>query len=91
MAIRIATSEGPDIAVVQVAGLVARRIVCTVSEGDALIAGQRFGLIRFGSRTDVYLPPAWTPFAIVGQRVLGGETVVADCRSQEPPRTGRAQ
>jgi phosphatidylserine decarboxylase len=90
MAIRIATSEGPDIAVVQVAGLVARRIVCTVSEGDALIAGQRFGLIRFGSRTDVYLPPAWTPFAIVGQRVLGGETVVADCRSQEPPRTGRA-
>jgi len=91
MAIRIATNEGPDIAVVQVAGLVARRIVCTVSEGDALIAGQRFGLIRFGSRTDVYLPPAWTPFAIVGQRVLGGETVVADCRSQEPPRTGRAQ
>jgi phosphatidylserine decarboxylase len=90
MAIRIATSEGPDIAVVQVAGLVARRIVCTASEGDALIAGQRFGLIRFGSRTDVYLPPAWTPFAIVGQRVLGGETVIADCRSQEQPRTGRA-
>ena len=90
MAIRIATNEGPDIAVVQVAGLVARRIVCTVSEGDALIAGQRFGLIRFGSRTDVYLPPAWTPFAIVGQRVIGGETVIADCRSQEPPRTGRA-
>jgi phosphatidylserine decarboxylase len=91
MAVRIATSEGADIAVVQVAGLIARRIVCTLSEGDAVIAGQRFGLIRFGSRTDVYLPPAWTPFAIVGQRVLGGETVIADCRSQEPPRSGRAQ
>jgi phosphatidylserine decarboxylase len=91
MAIRLATSEGPDIAVVQVAGLIARRILCTLKEGDAVVAGQRFGLIRFGSRTDVYLPPAWTPFAIVGQRVLGGETVIADCRSQEPPRTGRAQ
>jgi phosphatidylserine decarboxylase len=90
MAIRIATGEGADIAVVQVAGLIARRIVCTLNEGDDVVAGQRFGLIRFGSRTDVYLPPAWTPFAIVGQRVIGGETVIADCRSQEPPRTGRA-
>src|SRR5262249_43924269 len=61
MAIRIATREGADIAVVQVAGLVARRIICTLNEGDAVVAGQRFGLIRFGSRTDVYLPPAWTP------------------------------
>ena len=89
-ALRIATSEGADIAVVQVAGLIARRIICTVSDGDEVVAGQRFGLIRFGSRTDVYLPPAWTPFAIVGQRVIGGETVIADCRSQEPARTGRA-
>jgi phosphatidylserine decarboxylase len=90
MAIRLATSEGADIAVVQVAGLIARRIVCTLGEGDAVVAGQRFGLIRFGSRTDVYLPPSWTPFAIVGQRVIGGETVIGDCRSQEPPRTGLA-
>jgi phosphatidylserine decarboxylase len=88
MAIRLATAEGADIAVVQVAGLVARRIVCNLVEGQEVVAGQRFGLIRFGSRTDVYLPPAWTPLAITGQRVLGGETVIADARLQEPPRQG---
>jgi len=88
MAIRLATAEGADIAVVQVAGLIARRIVCTLVEGQEVIAGQRFGLIRFGSRTDVYLPPSWTPLAIAGQRVLGGETVIADARCQEPPRQG---
>jgi phosphatidylserine decarboxylase len=90
MALRLATAEGADIAVVQVAGLIARRIVCALREGDTVIAGQRFGLIRFGSRADIYLPPGWTPFAIVGQRVLGGETVIADSRAQEPPRRGIA-
>jgi phosphatidylserine decarboxylase len=88
MAIRLATAEGPDIAVVQIAGLVARRIVCSLSESQQVIAGERFGLIRFGSRTDVYLPPGWAPLAIVGQRVIGGETVIADARAQEPPRQG---
>jgi phosphatidylserine decarboxylase len=88
MAIRLATAEGADIAVVQVAGLVARRIVCNLIEGQEVVAGQRFGLIRFGSRTDVYLPPAWTALAITGQRVLGGETVIADARAQEPARQG---
>ncbi len=88
MAIRIATSEGADIAVVQIAGLVARRIVCQLGEGQEVIAGQRFGLIRFGSRTDVYLPATWTPLAIQGQRVIGGETVLADARAQEPARQG---
>jgi len=88
MAIRVATSEGPDIAVVQIAGLVARRIVCNLSAGQDAIAGQRFGLIRFGSRTDVYLPPSWPSLVIPGQRVLGGETVIADARAQEPPRRG---
>jgi phosphatidylserine decarboxylase len=88
MAIRVATSEGPEIAVVQIAGLVARRIVCNLSAGQDAIAGQRFGLIRFGSRTDVYLPPSWPPLVIPGQRVLGGETVIADARAQEPPRRG---
>ena len=87
-AIRIATPEGADIAVVQIAGLIARRIVCTVSEGQDVIAGQRFGLIRFGSRTDVYLPAAWTPLAIVGQHAIGGETVIADARVGEKPRQG---
>jgi phosphatidylserine decarboxylase len=88
MAIRLATAEGADIAVVQIAGLVARRIVCTLSEGQEVIAGQRFGLIRFGSRTDVYLPAGWTALAIAGQRVIGGETVIADARAQEPARQG---
>jgi phosphatidylserine decarboxylase len=88
MAIRLATPSGADLAVVQVAGLVARRIVCTVDEGQEVVAGQRFGLIRFGSRTDVYLPPAWSVLALVGQRVVGGETVIADALAQEPPRRG---
>ena len=88
MAFRVATQEGADVAVVQVAGLIARRIVATVDAGDEVIAGQRFGLIRFGSRTDVYLPPHWTSLAIVGQRAVGGETVIADARSDEQPRQG---
>ena len=94
MAIRIAPTEGAgpsgDIALVQIAGLVARRIVCRLREGEDVIAGQRFGLIRFGSRTDLYLPAGWVPFAILGQRVVGGETVIADARAQEPPRQGLA-
>jgi phosphatidylserine decarboxylase len=88
MAIRLATGEGNDIAVVQIAGLVARRIVCTVAEGQEVVAGERFGLIRFGSRTDLYLPPGWAVLALEGQRMIGGETVIADARVQEPPRRG---
>ncbi len=91
MAIRLATGEGADIAVVQIAGLIARRIVCTLGEGQEVVAGQRFGLIRFGSRTDVYLPSGWAPLVLPGQRVVGGETVIADARSQEPPRRGVTQ
>jgi phosphatidylserine decarboxylase len=90
MAIRLATSEGIDIAVVQIAGLIARRIVCTATAGQEAVAGQRFGLIRFGSRTDLYIPLGWACLVISGQRVIGGETVVADARSQEPPRRGLA-
>jgi phosphatidylserine decarboxylase len=88
MAIRLATAEGPDIAVVQIAGLVARRIVCSVGESQQVIAGQRFGLIRFGSRTDVYIPLDWTPLAIPGQRAVGGETILADSRIAERPWQG---
>jgi len=88
MAIRIASAEGPDVAVVQIAGLIARRIVCTLKEGQEVATGERLGLIRFGSRTDVYLPPDWPPLVIVGQRMVGGETVIADARAQEPPRQG---
>jgi phosphatidylserine decarboxylase len=87
MALRLAADEG-EIAVVQIAGLVARRIVCTVDEGQQVVAGQRFGLIRFGSRVDLYLPTDWAVLAVAGQRVIGGETVVANSRATEPPRQG---
>jgi len=70
--------HGHTIGVVQIAGLVARRIVKFVSEGDSLQAGQRFGLIRFGSRVDVYLPAGVKPLVGVGQRALAGETILAD-------------
>lgn len=88
MAIRLATPDGTDIIVVQIAGLIARRIVCTVSAGQEVVAGQRYGLIRFGSRTDVYFPLDWTVLAIVGQRAVGGETVLADRFAPEPARRG---
>ncbi|MFN4088233.1 MAG: phosphatidylserine decarboxylase [Alphaproteobacteria bacterium] len=80
-----------DMAVVQIAGLVARRIVLWSREGDQLLAGQRFGMIRFGSRTDLYLPPGIAPLVMPGQRTIGGETVVADLASREPQRVGVAR
>ena len=61
----------------QIAGLIARRILCFVEEGEHLEAGERFGLIRFGSRTDVYLPPGVEPIVVEGQTMIGGETVLA--------------
>ena len=78
MAIRLAPPEGPEIAYVQVAGLIARRIVCDLREGDAVSAGQRFGIIRFGSRADLYLPEGVRPLVAVGQTMIGGETVIAE-------------
>lgn len=88
MAIRLALTDGAEIVVVQIAGLIARRILCELNEGQSVIAGQRLGLIRFGSRTDLYLPPSWSHFAIVGQRMVGGETVLADTRANEGARSG---
>ncbi|PZN52975.1 MAG: phosphatidylserine decarboxylase family protein [Proteobacteria bacterium] len=73
----IDSPNGP-VAVVQVAGLVARRILCWVEPGSALSAGERFGLIRFGSRVDVYLPAGAVPRVAVGQTAVGGETVLAE-------------
>ncbi|HZU88616.1 MAG TPA: phosphatidylserine decarboxylase [Stellaceae bacterium] len=90
MAIRIAPPKGPDIAFVQIAGLVARRIVCDLRQGQEVAAGQRMGLIRFGSRVDVYCPPPYVPLVVVGQRMVGGETVLADLLAEERPRTGFA-
>lgn len=75
--LRIRMKDGRHIAVVQIAGLVARRILCEVKEGDSVQAGELFGLIRFGSRTDVYLPPGVTPTVTKGQTMVGGETVLA--------------
>jgi phosphatidylserine decarboxylase len=78
LALRV--SSGQEIAVVQIAGLIARRIVCDVTEGQILLAGERFGIIRFGSRTDLYLPIGTPPLVVAGQRMIGGETVVAELR-----------
>jgi phosphatidylserine decarboxylase len=74
-------SETARIGVVQIAGLVARRIVCFVREGDHVAAGERIGLIRFGSRLDVYLPEGTAPLVSEGQSAIAGETIVADLRS----------
>lgn len=85
----ITMANGEDVAVVQIAGLIARRIVTFAQEGDSLGVGQRFGLIRFGSRVDVYLPVGKTPLVAVGQLAVGGETVLADLKSNEPEREAR--
>jgi len=77
-ALRIEISDGRVLGCVQIAGLVARRIVCSVHEGDRMMAGERFGIIRFGSRTDVYLPEGVKPLVLVGQTMIGGETILAE-------------
>lgn len=77
-ALAIRLPNGQEIAVVQIAGLIARRILCSVREGDPVIAGDRFGIIRFGSRTDLYLPPGVPALVVVGQTMVGGETVIAE-------------
>lgn len=85
----IIATGGVRVAVVQIAGLVARRIVCFVREGQPLGAGERFGMIRFGSRLDVYLPDGTPPLVAVGQTAIGGETVLADLRVADPGRAFR--
>jgi phosphatidylserine decarboxylase len=75
---------GAEIAVVQIAGLIARRIVCEATVGQTLFAGERFGLIRFGSRTDLYLPEGTIPLVAAGQRMIGGETVIATLHPDFP-------
>lgn len=85
----IETTDKKRYGVVQIAGLVARRIVGFVDEGDPLGAGERFGLIRFGSRVDVYLPAGKNACVGVGQRAIAGETVLADVASKEKARDMR--
>jgi phosphatidylserine decarboxylase len=77
-AILLRLATGQEVVVVQIAGLIARRILCDIHEGQPLTAGQRIGIIRFGSRTDLYLPEGTLPLVAVGQRMIGGETVIAE-------------
>lgn len=85
----ISMPSGQDLACVQIAGLIARRIVTFAKEGATIGIGERFGLIRFGSRVDVFLPPGHGCLVAVGQRAVGGETVLADLKSPEPEREAR--
>lgn len=77
LSILLRTPAGEPLVVVQIAGLIARRIVCRATQGDTLAAGERFGLIRFGSRVDHYLPPTYRPSLTVGERTVAGQTVIA--------------
>jgi phosphatidylserine decarboxylase len=79
----VIASAGARVGVVQIAGLIARRIVSFRKPGDTIAAGERFGLIRFGSRVDVYLPEGVTPLVAEGQMALAGETVIADLRAED--------
>ena len=84
----IATDKG-RIGVVQIAGLVARRILCFVRAGATVGVGERIGMIRFGSRLDVYLPDGVRPLVAEGQTAIAGETIIADLRAGDPQRTFR--
>lgn len=77
-------ADGRRYGVVQIAGLVARRILCWVGEGQEMATGERFGLIRFGSRLDIYLPEGATPLVTIGQTMVAGETVIADLGAPAP-------
>ncbi|MCF8512523.1 MAG: phosphatidylserine decarboxylase [Rhodobacteraceae bacterium] len=87
----IRTQDGRKVAVVQIAGLVARRIVCFTRVGQTLRMGDRFGLIRFGSRLDVYLPDGVEPQVALGQTMVAGETVIADMTRALPQRLARSE
>lgn len=88
---KLTMADGKEVGVVQIAGLVARRIVTYVHDGQPLKAGERFGMIRFGSRVDVYLPEGTVPLAIEGQRAVAGETVLAELQTSETQRLGEVR
>jgi phosphatidylserine decarboxylase len=85
----VIASVGTRVGVVQIAGLLARRIVSFVKAGEAIGAGERFGMIRFGSRVDVYLPEGARPLVAAGQTAVAGETVLADLRMSDGERAFR--
>ena len=82
----IALPNGKELGCVQIAGLIARRILCDLTEGQDIRKGERYGIIRFGSRMDVYLPEGVSPLVSIGQKMIGGETVLADFGSSEAAR-----
>ena len=82
------TKSGKEIAFVQIAGLVARRILCEATEGQEYKAGERFGLIRFGSRLDVYLPEGVEPQVCLGQTMVAGESIIANLKTKNEPVQG---
>ncbi|CAK0759114.1 Phosphatidylserine decarboxylase proenzyme [Azospirillaceae bacterium] len=90
-ALCIRTAEGYKVGVVQIAGLIARRIITWVKPGQTIGAGERYGLIRFGSRMDIYLPPGCVPMVVVGQTMVGGETVLAELASADAAMRGGVQ
>ena len=90
-ALAIDLADGRRIAVVQIAGLVARRIVCWKKPGDSVRTGERFGLIRFGSRLDVYLPDGVEPQVALGQTMVAGESVIALIGQDAPARVARVE
>ncbi|CAL7961319.1 Phosphatidylserine decarboxylase proenzyme [Alphaproteobacteria bacterium] len=85
-AILIETKCGKKIGVVQIAGVIARRIVCDLQLNQAVVGGQKFGIIRFGSRVDLYLPSNLTPQVLVGQKMTGGETIIAKFSNTITPK-----
>jgi len=87
----IQAPSGQEVLVVQIAGLIARRILCEVNQGQNVKAGETFGIIRFGSRVDLYLPEGVAPQVIEGQRMIGGETIMADLTSHAPQRLGETR
>lgn len=89
--LRIDMVDGRSIAVVQIAGLVARRILCFATKGQDVRTGERFGLIRFGSRLDVYLPEGVEPQVALGQTCVAGETVIAMIGQESPQRMARME
>jgi phosphatidylserine decarboxylase len=90
-AIALRLADGRQLVVVQIAGLVARRIRCDVRQDQGLRTGERLGLIRFGSRVDVYLPDGVAPLVAIGQTTIAGETVIADLAVTEAPRHGEVR
>lgn len=90
MALCMVLDDGRELGFVQIAGLIARRIRCDARKGQAVVPGERFGLIRFGSRLDVYLPPGVAPLVEIGQTMVAGETILAKLGAVAPAEAGDA-